>query len=226
MPADDHPGEPPHPVALPPRPSSSAGALFRNFDLAEIARYIDWGPFFQTWDLHGAYPAILNDEVVGESARRVFSDGKSMLKRVIDGRWLTANAAVGVPAGQHVNDDDIEVYTDESRREVAFTWRNLRQQTAKREGVDNKCLADFIAPKTIDGGRRASPTTSGCSRSPPASGSSARKRSSPICSTTTRRSCSRRSPTGSPRPSPSACTSACARTCGATRRTSRWTRRR
>ena len=153
MPADDHPVEPPHPVAHahPPRPKFVGRRHFRNFDLAEIARYIDWGPFFQTWDLHGAYPAILNDAVVGESARRVFSDGKSMLKRVIDGRWLTANAAVAFLPANTVNDDDIEVYTDDTRREVAFTWRNLRQQTAKREGVDNKCLADFIAPKVIDG---------------------------------------------------------------------------
>ncbi len=124
---------------------------FRNFDLAEIAAFIDWGPFFQTWDLHGAYPALLNDDVVGESARRVFSDGKSMLKRVIDGRWLTANGVVAFLPANTVNDDDIEVYTDETRTQVAFTWRNLRQQTAKRDGVDNKCLADFVAPKTIDG---------------------------------------------------------------------------
>ena len=135
----------------PPRPKFVGRRLFRNYDLAEIARYIDWQPFFQTWDLHGPYPAILNDEVVGESARRVFSDGQSMLRRVIDGRWLTANAAVAFLPANSVDDDDIEVYTDASRSEVAFTWHNLRQQTAKREGVDNKCLADFIAPKRIDG---------------------------------------------------------------------------
>ncbi len=125
--------------------------MFKNFDLAEIARYIDWHPFFQTWDLHGPYPAILKDEVVGESARRVFSDGKSMLKRVIEGRWLTANAVVCFLPANTINDDDIEVYTDDSRSEVAFVYRNLRQQIAKREGVENKCLADYIAPKTIDG---------------------------------------------------------------------------
>ena len=152
-PADDHPGEPPHPIAHahPPKPKFVGRRVFRNYDLAEIARYIDWQPFFQTWDLHGPYPAILNDETVGESARRVFSDGQAMLKRVIDGRWITANAVVGFLPANTVNDDDIEVYTDASRAEVAFTWRNLRQQQAKREGVDNKCLADFIAPKSIDG---------------------------------------------------------------------------
>jgi 5-methyltetrahydrofolate--homocysteine methyltransferase len=153
MAADDHPGERPHPIAHyhPPRPKFVGRRVFRNYDLAEIAKYIDWQPFFQTWDLHGPYPAILNDEVVGESARRVFSDGQAMLKRVIDGRWITANAVVGFLPANTVNDDDIEVYTDASRTDVAFTWRNLRQQQAKREGVDNKCLADFVAPKAIDG---------------------------------------------------------------------------
>jgi 5-methyltetrahydrofolate--homocysteine methyltransferase len=153
MPADDHPGEPPHPVAHyhPPKPKFLGRRVFRNFDLAEIARFIDWQPFFQTWDLHGPYPAILNDEVVGESARRVFSDGQKMLKRIIDGRWITANAVVAFLPANTVNDDDIEVYTDASRSEVAFAWRNLRQQQAKREGVDNKCLADYVAPKLIDG---------------------------------------------------------------------------
>ena len=153
MAADDHPGESPHPIAHyhPPRPKFVGRRVFRNYDLAEIAKYIDWQPFFQTWDLHGPYPAILNDEVVGESARRVFSDGQAMLKRVIDGRWITANAVVGFLPANTVNDDDIEVYTDASRTDVAFTWRNLRQQQAKREGVDNKCLADFVAPKAIDG---------------------------------------------------------------------------
>jgi 5-methyltetrahydrofolate--homocysteine methyltransferase len=152
--ADDHPQAPgPHPTAHyhPPKPRFIGRRVFRNYDLAEIASFIDWTPFFQTWDLHGAYPGILNDEVVGESARRVFSDGQAMLKRVIDGRWLTASGVVGFLPANTVNDDDIEVYTDASRTEVAFTWRNLRQQVAKREGVDNKCLADFIAPKLIDG---------------------------------------------------------------------------
>ncbi len=135
----------------PPKPKFIGRREFRNFDLAEIAAFIDWGPFFQTWDLHGAYPALLNDDVVGESARRVFSDGRSMLKRVIEGRWLTANGVAGFLPANTVNDDDIEVYTDETRTEVAFTWRNLRQQTAKRDGVGNKCLADFIAPKIVDG---------------------------------------------------------------------------
>jgi 5-methyltetrahydrofolate--homocysteine methyltransferase len=134
----------------PPRPKFVGRREFRNYDLGDLAGCIDWGPFFQTWDLHGAFPAILNDEVVGESARRVFSDGKTMLKRIIDGRWLSANGVVMFLPAQSVG-DDIVAYTDESRSTPAFTWHNLRQQTAKRDGVANKCLADFVAPRSIDG---------------------------------------------------------------------------
>ncbi|NYE25181.1 methionine synthase [Pigmentiphaga litoralis] len=133
---------------VPRQPKFIGRRLFKNFDLAEIAQYIDWQPFFQTWDLHGPFPAILTDPVVGDSATKVFADGQALLKRVIDGRWLTANAIVSFYPANTVNDDDIEVYTDESRTETLFTWNNLRQQTVKREGVDNKCLADFIAPKS------------------------------------------------------------------------------
>jgi 5-methyltetrahydrofolate--homocysteine methyltransferase len=136
---------------VPPKPKFIGKRLFKNYDLAEIAKYIDWSPFFQTWDLHGPYPSILKDEIVGESARRVYSDGIAMLKRIIDGRWLTANGMIAFLPANTVNDDDIEIYTDDTRTKVAFTYRNLRQQTEKPQGVDNKCLADFIAPKFIDG---------------------------------------------------------------------------
>ena len=127
--------------------------VFKNFDLAELARFIDWGPFFQTWDLAGPFPAILKDEVVGAEAQRVFSDGKRMLQRLIEGRWLTANAVVGLYPANTVNDDDIELYTDESRSQVAMTWHGLRQQTEKQviDGVmrPSRCLADFVAPKGV-----------------------------------------------------------------------------
>ncbi len=154
LPADDRPQQPGiHALARyrPPRPKFIGRRTFKNYDLAELARYIDWGPFFQTWDLHGAYPRILDDEVVGESARRVFADGQAMIKRIIDGRWLTANGVVAFLPANSINDDDIEIYRDDSRTEVAFVWRNLRQQLVKRDGVDNKCLADYIAPRSIDG---------------------------------------------------------------------------
>ncbi|MBB5410970.1 5-methyltetrahydrofolate--homocysteine methyltransferase [Paraburkholderia sp. HC6.4b] len=135
----------------PVKPKFIGRRVFKNFDLNELANYIDWGPFFQTWDLAGPYPAILNDEIVGESARRVFSDGKSMLARLIQGRWLQANGVITLLPANTVNDDDIEIYTDESRTEVALTWRNLRQQSVRPvvDGVmrPNRSLADFIAPK-------------------------------------------------------------------------------
>ncbi|MGE0801625.1 MAG: methionine synthase [Lautropia sp.] len=152
--ADDHPDKPgPHPIVhyQPPRPKFIGRRTFKNYDLAELATYIDWQPFFQTWDLAGPFPQILDDALVGESARRVHKDGRDMLKRIIDGRWLTANGVVAFLPANTVNDDDIEVYTDDSRETVAFTWRNLRQQAAKRDGVANKCLADFIAPRAISG---------------------------------------------------------------------------
>ena len=132
--------------------------MFKNFDLGEIARYIDWSPFFQTWDLAGAYPAILTDDVVGVEATKVFADGQALLKRIIDGRWLTANAVLGFYPANTVNDDDIELYTDNSRSQTAMTWHGLRQQTEKQAVPDasgqdvmrpSRCLADFIAPKPV-----------------------------------------------------------------------------
>ncbi|CAN5918173.1 methionine synthase [soil metagenome] len=134
-----------------PAPKFTGRRVFKNQDLAEIAACIDWQPFFQTWDLAGAYPAILTDEVVGESARRVLSDGQRLLKRTIEGRWLTANGVIGLYPANTVDDDDIEIYTDESRSEVLMTWRGLRMQSVRPvvDGVKrpNRCLADFIAPK-------------------------------------------------------------------------------
>lgn len=133
-------------------PKFTGRRVFKNFDLAELEKYIDWGPFFQTWDLAGPYPAILDDEVVGEQARKVFADAQAMLKKIVEGRWLTANAVVGLYPANTVNDDDIELYTDETRTQVALTWHGMRQQTEKQEidGVmrPSRCLADFVAPKT------------------------------------------------------------------------------
>lgn len=136
---------------VPPKPKFLGRRVLRNQDLREIAACIDWGPFFQTWDLAGPYPGILTDEIVGESARRVLSDGQRMLKRLIEGRWLTASGVVALYPANTVNDDDIEIYADESRTQVLMTWRGLRMQTARPvvDGVrrPNRCLADFVAPK-------------------------------------------------------------------------------
>ena len=135
----------------PPAPKFIGRRVLKNQDLAEIAEVIDWGPFFQTWELAGPYPAILTDEIVGESARRLLSDGKRMLRRVIEGRWLRANGVVGLYPAATVGDDDVEIYRDESRSDVLFTWRGLRVQSVRPviDGVKspNRCLADFIAPK-------------------------------------------------------------------------------
>jgi 5-methyltetrahydrofolate--homocysteine methyltransferase len=142
----------------PVRPKFIGKRQFKNFDLAEIAKYIDWAPFFQTWDLAGPYPAILTDEVVGEQASKVFADAQAMLKKIIEGRWLSANGVIGLYPANAVNDDDIALYTDETRSKIALTWFGLRQQTEKQaiDGPDGKpvmrpsrCLADFVAPKGV-----------------------------------------------------------------------------
>jgi len=136
----------------PAKPKFTGRRVFRNYDLAELADSIDWGPFFQTWDLAGPYPAILTDEVVGEAATKVFADARAMLKRLIEGRWLTANGVIGLYPANTVNDDDIEIYTDDTRSEVLMTWHGLRMQTVRPvvDGVKrpNRCLADFVAPKS------------------------------------------------------------------------------
>jgi 5-methyltetrahydrofolate--homocysteine methyltransferase len=136
----------------PAKPKFIGRRVFKNVDLGTLARYIDWGPFFQTWDLAGPFPAILTDPVVGEAASKVFEEGQALLKKVIEGRWLTANGAIALLPANSVNDDDVEIYTDESRQQVAFTWYGLRQQGVKPvvDGVQrpNQCLSDFVAPKS------------------------------------------------------------------------------
>ncbi len=138
---------------VPPRPKFLGRREFRNQDLAELARYIDWTPFFQTWDLAGRFPQILRDEVVGAEATRVYADGKRLLERLVKGRWLQAQGVVGFWPANTVDDDTIEVYADESREQVLMRWSPLRMQT-ERPVVDgvrrpNRCLADFVAPKGV-----------------------------------------------------------------------------
>jgi 5-methyltetrahydrofolate--homocysteine methyltransferase len=134
----------------PSRPTFVGRRLMRNLDLAQVARYIDWGPFLQTWDLAGPYPKILDDPVVGPQAHALLKDARALLDKVIAGRWLAANAVVGLyPASS--TGDDIEIYGDESRSDPMMIWYGLRQQTAKPviDNVPNPntALADFIAPK-------------------------------------------------------------------------------
>ena len=132
---------------VPPKPEVIGTRMLKNYDLAEIANCIDWGPFFQTWELSGPFPAILEDPVVGEAARNVHAEGRAMLKKIVEGRWLRANAVFGLFPAASVNSDDIEIYSDESRKRRLMTWHNLRQQNVKPTGRPNLCLADFIAPR-------------------------------------------------------------------------------
>jgi 5-methyltetrahydrofolate--homocysteine methyltransferase len=137
----------------PPKPKFIGRRVFKNYDLAELARFIDWGPFFQTWDLAGRFPGILKDEIVGAEAVRVLSDGQRMLKRLTENRWLTASAVMGFWPANTVNDDDIQLYADEGRTQPVLTWYGLRQQ-AEKQAIDgvmrpSRCLADFVAPRGV-----------------------------------------------------------------------------
>jgi len=139
----------------PPPPKFIGRRVFKNYDLAELAQSIDWAPFFQTWDLAGKFPDILSDEVVGSEAQRVFEDGKKLLQRAIEGRWMQASGVIALLPANTVDDDTIEIYSDESRAEVALRWHPLRLQSERPvvDGADgpvrrpNRSLADFIAPR-------------------------------------------------------------------------------
>ena len=117
-----------------------------NYPLEKIVPYIDWTPFFQAWELAGRYPDILQDEVVGETASQLFRDAQTMLKKIVEQKWLSANAVIGLFPANSVG-DDIEIYTDQTRSKLAMTYHCLRQQDQKPTGKPNRCLSDFIAPK-------------------------------------------------------------------------------
>lgn len=129
-----------------PAPERLGVQVIDDWDLAEIARFIDWTPFFQTWELKGSYPKILDDPKQGEAARTLFADAQAMLARIIEERWFGPRAVVGFwPA--HAEGEDIHLFTDETRQVPLATLHTLRQQHAKREGRPNVALADFVAPK-------------------------------------------------------------------------------
>jgi len=131
----------------PPVPQFLGIKVFEHFSLEEIARYIDWTPFFHSWEMHGSYPKILDDADKGEEARKLFEDAQRTLREIIAGKWLEARAVIGFFPANSVNDDDIEVYADESRTRVLTTLHHLRQQEEKPPGRPNQCLSDFVAPK-------------------------------------------------------------------------------
>ncbi|PAS96937.1 MAG: methionine synthase [Candidatus Dactylopiibacterium carminicum] len=129
---------------VPAKPARPGIQRLRNIDVAALAEYIDWGPFFQTWDLAGRYPQILEDEIVGETARNVFNDAQKMLKTAIDQRWIEVHAVFGLfPAA--AQNDDVLIYKDESRTAIVAKWHGLRQQHERPAGKPNYCLSDFIA---------------------------------------------------------------------------------
>jgi 5-methyltetrahydrofolate--homocysteine methyltransferase len=134
----------------PPTPQWLGVRRFEHYPLADIARYIDWTPFFQSWELYGRYPAILQDDVVGESARALWADAQTMLKQLIDENWLQASAVIGLFPAHSVNHDDIEI-RDPDTGAARMTWVGLRQQLVKTDKDGNAnpdwALADFIAPK-------------------------------------------------------------------------------
>jgi 5-methyltetrahydrofolate--homocysteine methyltransferase len=121
--------------------------VIEDLDLNKLVEYIDWSPFFKTWELHGKYPEILTDKVVGETATHLFNDAKKLLQKVLDEKLLKAKAVFGLFPANAINDDDIEVYADEAKTEVKAKFLTLRQQLKKKEGTPSIALADFVAPK-------------------------------------------------------------------------------
>jgi 5-methyltetrahydrofolate--homocysteine methyltransferase len=134
----------------PEKPKFIGRRVFKNFALSEIAKFIDWTPFFQTWDLAGKFPAILEDEVVGVEAKKVFADAQVLLEKIVKGQWLQADGVVAFYPANAIG-DDIVLYSDEAREHPVFVWHNLRQQSERPvvDGVKrpNRCLADYVAPR-------------------------------------------------------------------------------
>ena len=131
------------------KPNKLGVEVLNDISLHDITPYIDWTPFFQTWELHGRYPNILEDKIVGEQAQSLFIDAKEMLKKITANNWLMAKAVYGIFPANSVC-DDIEIYSNESRSEILHIQRTLRQQTKKATGQPNIALADFITPKDHD----------------------------------------------------------------------------
>ncbi len=129
----------------PVKPAFLGNKVIKDFPLAQLVSYIDWTPFFQTWEMAGSYPKILDDEIVGVEARKLLDDAHEMLKKIVDERWLTASAVVGFYPANSQN-DDVLLYTDDTRQNPLEVLHHLRQQNIKAPGRPNYCLSDFIAP--------------------------------------------------------------------------------
>lgn len=133
---------------VPPKPSFLGTRTFRTYDIADLVPVIDWTPFFQTWELKGRFPAILQDEKQGEAARALWDDAQAMLKRIVEERWFNPKAVIGFWPANAVG-DDIRLYSGESRQEELATFHGLRQQLLRRDGKPNLCLSDFVAPEGV-----------------------------------------------------------------------------
>ena len=131
----------------PPKPNFLGVKVFEDISIETLTNYIDWTPFFSSWQLAGKFPAILKDEIVGEEAQKLYNDARSMLRRIIDENWLQAKAVVGLFPANAVGDDTLELYETEARQEVKAVLQHLRQQNKKAKGRPNLSLADYIAPK-------------------------------------------------------------------------------
>jgi 5-methyltetrahydrofolate--homocysteine methyltransferase len=130
----------------PPEPNALGCQTFCNYPLDELVDYIDWSPFFMTWELAGKFPKILDDDVVGETARSLYADAREMLKTIVDDGILEARGVVGIWPANREGSDDIVLFDDQQRQSVRARLHHLRQQTEKQAGAPNYCLADFIAP--------------------------------------------------------------------------------
>ena len=129
------------------KPNKAGIHVMEDFDIRKLEEFIDWTPFFRSWELHGKYPAILTDEVVGEQATILFKDAQLQLKKILDEKLLTAKAVYGIFPANTVDDDDIEIQYEDHSEEKKLRFRTLRQQTKKYKGKPNFALSDFIAPK-------------------------------------------------------------------------------
>jgi 5-methyltetrahydrofolate--homocysteine methyltransferase len=130
----------------PPKPTFTGTRVFRTYDVGELVPYIDWTPFFQTWDLKGRFPAILEDEKQGAAARQLYEDAQDMLRQIVEERWFNPKAVIGFWPANAVG-DDIRLFTGQSRLEELATFHGLRQQLSKRDGRPNLCISDFMAPR-------------------------------------------------------------------------------
>jgi len=187
--------------------------VLKAYDIAQLVEVIDWTPFFASWELHGKFPKILDDEVVGVEAKKLYNDAQAMLKKMIAENWVEGARGVRpVPGQPRVNDDDIEVYADESREKVLMTWHNLRQQMKKPVKAAPTCASPTLSrPKAS--GLKDLPRR--LRRHRRIAREDERAAPSKLPTTITPPSCSSRCATAWPRPLPSTCIGGCAASSGA-----------